>query len=276
MANPKSPLFRLCFVCTGNICRSPMAEAIFRDLVAKAGLSEQISITSAGTGEWHVGEKADPRTRAALARVGYSGEQHRAKQFDTDTFDDFDLILTFDRGQQRVLRAWAETDEQRALIRGLLSFHPEAGERDEILALYLSAVRRGRVDNWDLVDSSSEYLLGASLLAGTDVEAVTALREWGDPGELWWRRVALIATFAFVKTGRPAPTLDLAARYLDDRRDLVQKATGWMLREVGKRVDKDLLVDFLERNAPRMGRTALSYAIERLSPEERRRLRGLS
>lgn len=132
MANPKSPLFRLCFVCTGNICRSPMAEAIFRDLVAKAGLSEQISITSAGTGEWHVGEKADPRTRAALARVGYSGEQHRAKQFDTDTFDDFDLILTFDRGQQRVLRAWAETDEQRALIRSLLSFHPDAGERDEI------------------------------------------------------------------------------------------------------------------------------------------------
>jgi 3-methyladenine DNA glycosylase AlkD len=173
-----------------------------------------------------------------------------------------------------------DDDEHEHRLAGLLllvdAYARRPGERDEILDLYLSAVRRGRVDNWDLVDSSSEYLLGASLLAGTDADAVTALREWGDPGELWWRRVALLATFAFVKACRPAPTLDLAARYLDDRRDLVQKATGWMLREVGKRVDEDLLVAFLDRHAPRMGRTALSYAIERLSPEERRRLRGLS
>ncbi|MCT2043180.1 low molecular weight phosphotyrosine protein phosphatase [Pseudoclavibacter alba] len=132
MTRSPAPAFRLCFVCTGNICRSPMAEVIFRELTNNAGLDGPIAIDSAGTGEWHVGEKADPRTRAALKRIGYSGEQHRAKQFDPARFEDYDLILTFDRGQQRALRAWADTDEQRALITPLLSFHPSPDAGEEI------------------------------------------------------------------------------------------------------------------------------------------------
>ncbi|MFD0996585.1 protein-tyrosine phosphatase [Pseudoclavibacter chungangensis] len=117
-------ILRICFVCTGNICRSPMAEVIFRDMVDEAGLADAVYITSAGTGEWHVGEKADPRTRAALDRVGYSAENHRAKQFEVSWFETFDLIVTFDRGQRRILRAWARDDDERALIRPLLSFSP--------------------------------------------------------------------------------------------------------------------------------------------------------
>lgn len=118
---------RICFVCTGNICRSPMAELIFRDLVEEAGLADAVQITSAGTGEWHVGEQADPRTRAALERVGYSADRHRAKQFEVEWFETSDLVITFDRGQRRILRAWARSDDERALIRPLLSFSQAEG-----------------------------------------------------------------------------------------------------------------------------------------------------
>lgn len=126
------PVFRICFVCTGNICRSPMAEVILTDLAKKRGLQDALKITSAGTGEWHVGEKADPRTRAALERAGYSGELHRAKQFDPDWFAKVDLIVTFDRGQRRILRAWAEGEDQRALVQPLLSFDPSPESGTEV------------------------------------------------------------------------------------------------------------------------------------------------
>ena len=109
-----------------------MAEIILRDMAEQRGLHNDLEITSAGTGEWHVGEQADPRTRAALARVGYSAESHRAKQFDPEWFDVYDLLVTFDRGQRRILRSWADTDEQRALIRPLLSFVPNEDPNAEV------------------------------------------------------------------------------------------------------------------------------------------------
>ncbi|MCY7404203.1 MAG: hypothetical protein LH475_06215, partial [Cryobacterium sp.] len=74
--------FRIIFVCTGNICRSPMAEVVLRDLVTKLGLGRLIATSSAGTGDWHVGEQADGRTITALAKRGYDGSHHRARQFD--------------------------------------------------------------------------------------------------------------------------------------------------------------------------------------------------
>lgn len=123
MALPGDPaVFNVCFVCTGNICRSPMAEVIFRELAGKAGLAASLSITSAGTGDWHVGEPADPRTLAALARTGRSGEQHRAKQFEREWFSRMDLICTFDRGQQRILSHWAPDAQARSSVQALLSF----------------------------------------------------------------------------------------------------------------------------------------------------------
>ena len=131
-----SPIVRICFVCTGNICRSPMAEIISRHLVADAGLSDDIAIASAGTGEWHVGEQADPRTRQALARAGYSGELHRARQFEQGWFRDYDLIITFDRGQRRILRSWAPSEQERALIRPLLSFVDGTAPNAEVLDPY--------------------------------------------------------------------------------------------------------------------------------------------
>jgi 3-methyladenine DNA glycosylase AlkD len=140
--------------------------------------------------------------------------------------------------------------------------------RRELHDAYLDAVRAGRVDNWDLVDCSAEWLVG---------EVLVEARRGGEPlldrlaasASLWERRVAVLATFAFIKADDAAPTLRLAARLLDDREDLVHKAVGWMLREVGKRVDRGALTAFLDEYAPRMPRTMLSYATEHLSPEDR-------
>jgi len=118
----ESALFRLCFVCTGNICRSPMAEVVFTDLIKKSGLEGRIGVTSAGTGDWHVGERSDERTLTALAERGYDGSKHRAKQFDPDWFDGLDLVVVFDRGQERILKAWAPTDQDRSKVQLLLGF----------------------------------------------------------------------------------------------------------------------------------------------------------
>ncbi|MEV0359339.1 DNA alkylation repair protein [Nocardia sp. NPDC050697] len=140
-----------------------------------------------------------------------------------------------------------------------------------IVELYLAAVRGGRVNNWDLVDASAEYITGRWLLD----RPRDPLFELAAADSLWERRVALLSTFAFIKAGDPGTTLELVERLLPDRRDLLQKAAGWMLREVGKRVDRAVLTAFLDTHAAAMGRTALSYATEHLDPVERARYRAL-
>src|SRR6476620_3413188 len=72
------------FVCSGNICRSPMGHVILQRMVDDAGLSDDVQVSSSGTGDWHVGEHADPRTVEVLARHGYDGSRHRAREFDPD------------------------------------------------------------------------------------------------------------------------------------------------------------------------------------------------
>ncbi|WP_067567083.1 DNA alkylation repair protein [Nocardia acidivorans] len=143
--------------------------------------------------------------------------------------------------------------------------------QQRIVELYLAAVRRGRVNNWDLVDASAEFILGPWLLE----RPRDPLFELADADSLWERRVALLTTFAFIKAGDTTTTLELCERFLADRRDLIQKAVGWMLREIGKRVDPAILTGFLDSHAPAMGRTALSYATEHLTSERRAHYRSL-
>lgn len=149
--------------------------------------------------------------------------------------------------------------------------HSTDAERQAWVRCYLDAVFGGRVNNWDLVDSSAEYILGESLV-GQDH---SSLFELVGEEDLWRRRVAILATFAFIKKGDGQTILALAPRLLDDRRDLIQKAIGWMLRETGKRVDRDLLTEFLDTQAAHMGRTALSYATEHLTAPQRAHYRNL-
>lgn len=155
-------------------------------------------------------------------------------------------------------------------------------ERARLARTYLDAVRAGRVDNWDLVDLSADRILGefvrdpgatdAAMRAGLDP---ALLDELAASPRLWERRVAIMSTFAFLKHGDAAPTLQLAERLLDDPHDLIHKATGWMLREAGRRVGRDTLTGFLDRYAARMPRTMLSYATEHLDPAERARYRAM-
>ncbi|WP_353826962.1 low molecular weight protein-tyrosine-phosphatase [Agromyces sp. SYSU T0242] len=130
--------FRVSFVCTGNICRSPMAEVVLRSLADQAGLGDRLSIESAATGDWHVGEQADHRTLAALERGGYDGSRHRARQFDPGDFERLDLVVAFDRGQTRVLRNWARTPVDAHKVRLLLEFDAELAALQDVPDPYYS------------------------------------------------------------------------------------------------------------------------------------------
>ncbi len=118
--------FRVAFVCTGNICRSPMAEVVFRDFAERAGLGDHVASSSSGTGDWHVGERADARTLEALRRRGYDGEHHRAKQFTLEDFDRNDLIVALDRSHERILSSWVRTPADADKLALLLPFDPSA------------------------------------------------------------------------------------------------------------------------------------------------------
>ncbi|WP_419996487.1 low molecular weight protein-tyrosine-phosphatase [Streptomyces boninensis] len=124
----RSP-FRVCFVCTGNICRSPMAESVFRARVEEAGLDGLIETDSAGTGGWHQGDEADPRTVGVLARHGY-GTEHSARQFRPSDFAERDLVLALDAGHQRHLRRLAPSGDAADKVRLLLSYDPKATQLD--------------------------------------------------------------------------------------------------------------------------------------------------
>ena len=114
---------KICFVCMGNICRSPTAEGVMRHLVREAGLDGTIALDSAGTGDWHAGELPDPRSREAAARRGYLLE-HRARLFTAADLDRFDLILAMDRENLTVLRRRAPA-AAHGRLRLFLEFAPQ-------------------------------------------------------------------------------------------------------------------------------------------------------
>jgi 3-methyladenine DNA glycosylase AlkD len=135
--------------------------------------------------------------------------------------------------------------------------------RKEIIDLYLAST--GRINNWDLVDLSAPQLLGRHLHGGS----MKCLRAMARSTSLWERRISILSTFYFIKHGEYDMTLELAEELLGDEHDLIHKAVGWMLREVGKR-DLEEETRFLDRHAGAMPRTMLRYAIERF-PEKLRR-----
>ena len=129
--------------------------------------------------------------------------------------------------------------------------------------LYLEKTKY--INNWDLVDLTAPQIVG-NYLINRDPSILYTLAQ---SKLLWERRIAIIATFAFIKQGESEHTLKLAQHLLNDNHDLIHKAVGWMLREIGKRCSQNILVKFLDDFATKMPRTMLRYAIEHL-PENKR------
>jgi protein-tyrosine phosphatase len=138
-------MLRLCFVCLGNICRSPTAHGIMAHLVAEAGLADRVAVESAGTGGWHVGEPPDPRTVAAARRRGVP-LRSLAQQFGPGDFARHDLILAMDGRNHRDLLAMAPDAAARAKVRLFRSFDPDAPAHAEVPDPYY-----GGADGFDQV-----------------------------------------------------------------------------------------------------------------------------
>jgi 3-methyladenine DNA glycosylase AlkD len=137
-------------------------------------------------------------------------------------------------------------------------------EKKKIYEFYMKNTKN--INNWDLVDLSAPTIVGDFLLReGTDTLRILAKSK-----NIWERRIAMVSTLTFIRNGKLGETLAIAEMLLHDEHDLIHKATGWMLREVGKR-NKNVLEIFLTSRNREMPRTMLRYSIEKFSPEERKK-----
>lgn len=148
------------FVCMGNICRSPTGEAVFRSLVENRGLAAEFLIDSAGTIGYHTGQRADPRMREAASARGYRLES-RARQFDYDDFERFDLILAMDRTNYRDILSLDSQNQYENKVRLLCDFHHDSNLKDVPDPYYGGPQGFERVI--DLVEVACEHLLDEML-----------------------------------------------------------------------------------------------------------------
>jgi protein-tyrosine phosphatase len=122
------------FVCSGNICRSPIAEFVVADLLEQEGIADRVRVDSAGIGAWHVGHQADPRALTVLKEHGVDGSRHRARQLDGGELATADLLVAMDAGHAEALRRYAGREEDRAKVQLMRSFDPAADPDDLDLA----------------------------------------------------------------------------------------------------------------------------------------------
>jgi 3-methyladenine DNA glycosylase AlkD len=157
--------------------------------------------------------------------------------------------------------------EERLIALLILIFQFEKGDeqkKEQVFQTYLQ--NTAFINNWDLADLSAEKIVGAYL----DKRSKEILYGLAQSKSLWERRISIVSTFHYIKQGEYEDTLAIAAILLEDKEDLIHKATGWMLREVGKRCSEEAEEIFLRKYHRKMPRTMLRYAIERFSPEKRR------
>ncbi|MBT3395320.1 DNA alkylation repair protein [archaeon] len=137
-------------------------------------------------------------------------------------------------------------------------------EKERIVNFYIDNFHN--ISNWDLVDISCPNIIGDYFLN----KPKRKLYEWSDSNHLWTKRISIVSTLKLIKNNQFQPTLDLAEKFIEDTHDLIHKASGWMLRELGKR-NQEVLESFLNKHSKRMPRTMLRYSIERLSPSKRQK-----
>lgn len=163
----------------------------------------------------------------------------------------------------------SEIHEHRLTALLILTTQYEKAKKDpptqqKIYSFYLKNLPA--VNNWDLVDQSAPKILGAHILKNPDLTGT--LHALADSKNLWQERIAIVATYTFIKAKIFDPTLQIAENFLTHSHDLIHKATGWMLRELGK-IDQPAEETFLKKHYQKMPRTMLRYAIERFTPEKR-------
>lgn len=207
--------------------------------------------------------------------LGLSVPQSRAiaKQFQTLPLTDVISLLH------------SKFHEERLIALVILTMQYKKGTEKEKKAMYdLYLANTKYINNWDLVDLSAEYIVGEFLYSSSKRSesrsnsspraslgrTINTLEKLAKSESLWERRIAILSTFAWIKKGESEPTFIIADILLHDQEDLIHKAVGWLLREVGKRVSQEQEEAFLKTRYKTMPRTMLRYAIERF-PEEKRK-----
>jgi 3-methyladenine DNA glycosylase AlkD len=167
---------------------------------------------------------------------------------------------------EKLLRSKIHEERLTALLIFVLQYKKgDETKKKSIVDIYLRNFKF--INNWDLVDSSAPYILGDWLLKKDRL----MLYKMAKSKVLWEKRIAMMSTFAFIYAGEYKDTFSIAELLLKDKHDLIHKAVGWMLREVGKRIDAKYLRIFLTEHAKNMPRTALRYAIEHFPEKERKK-----
>ncbi|PEN13620.1 protein tyrosine phosphatase [Longibacter salinarum] len=152
-----SDLIRIQFVCLGNICRSPLAEVVFRDKVEEKGLKEKFDIESSGTGDWHVGEGADSRMRQTADEFGHSLEDHRAQQFQAADLEAYDHVFVMDKSNLNDVLYFDEEDRHSGKVRLFREFDPNPGDYQVPDPYY--GGDEGFKNVYDIVSRTSEVIL---------------------------------------------------------------------------------------------------------------------
>lgn len=146
----------------------------------------------------------------------------------------------------------------------MVYIYEKTDKKREIVDLYLKNTKN--INNWDLVDLTAPHIIGAEYIRTKDSSDI---RQLAESKFLWEERIAVVSQLSVLKKGEVTLLIELAEKFLVHKHDLMHKAVGWMLREMGKK-DENLLLDFLNKYSHVMPRTALRYSIERLSPEVRK------
>jgi 3-methyladenine DNA glycosylase AlkD len=199
----------------------------------------------AGPGEYGEGD--------VFLGVSVPAQRKIAKQYADIPLDSLETLLDSEYHECRLT----------ALLILVQKFEKRDEDQKDIAGFYLSHVHR--VNNWDLVDLSAAKILGRYL----DGRDVSILDDFAESGDLWKQRISIIATYPFIKRGEFEHTLRIAEKLLDHPHDLIHKAVGWMLREVGKQ-DSTTEERFLRRYCTLMPRTMLRYAIEKFDTNKRK------
>ena len=164
---------------------------------------------------------------------------------------------------EEILHSKFHEERLIALLILVRKYEKNSEQREKIFQIYLK--NTAWINNWDLVDLSAPNIVGDYLLEKDKI----ILYKLANSEDLWERRIAILATFYFIKNNRFAETLEISKQLLEDKEDLIHKAVGWMLREVWKR-DNNAAEDFIKKHYNEMPRTTLRYAIERMEEGKRK------